>query len=988
LVGFLHIVILTTFAFSCSAHADIAGTGSWVMVNPETILADGRDTAYIQIYLEDALQHPITGRARDIKVQALNTELGVSIGTVTEIGDGFYETTISASHPGSTVLVVILGTDPLDSQPVVLFLPRYEGYTPVFSPSRDENTYHITAPPVVVDDAITLSGLPAASSVHGATVRITENKFPGDQLGFVADGQFRTDYNEDGIAGSVTDTGEIILTGRAAVEDYIKALRSVAFYAQFAYLGPRTIEFSVRLSDPDLTEIPRYRFDPVTGHYYQYVSEPATWEEAKQHADQSTLFGLQGYLVTITSQQENELVHELAQQQEIWLGASQIEVRKEWRWVTGPENGVLFYRHPWMISGQYGNWRNGRPRGDHKRNYMYMQTDGLWDDDYGSSKRGYVIEYGGMEGDPPVILSATIRMNVKENRPPTADFEVQPGPLRFGEPISFTDKSHDPEGAELTYRWAFGDNTPWVSEQHPVHTFDRPGTYIVTLIVTDPGGLSSMKTHTVVVTTDVTGRVFHDKNKDGQWDPGEEGLPGSDYVVRLVGVVIATAPDPEAGHTLDRESGIYYFRSIPAGAYSVMVTRPDSMVPETPPGWEYTDPALYIPIHPAIVPGLPVLDPGVMKGPDFGFATDYAEGALISGTVFRDDGGQAGIPNNGLRDGDEVGLRGIRIRLFDKDGRLLGSTLTDARGQYTLSAYEDAPGMYLRLVLNSNDLLRPTGYTPGGGSDPVQLDAFTSLVEIPLTSGTYDGYDFGVVPAMRVTGGGSGMVGSGGVTAYPLNIYTGTHGTLSFDIASPRRWHYAVYRDLNGNGAVDPDEPSAMGETLQVGPDSNAFIVTVRPPSGEPEGTVDFAQVNITFVYEGNAFLKESDTVSITTALHSARLRLSTMVRNATRNWPPGPDAFTETHVQAHPGDSLEYKVEYENVGVSPVTQVRISAAIPTGTSLDTDSYGSDRPVRWIDQQGVIRYPSVVIDGQTFWLDLGTVLPGQRGSLTYRVILQ
>ena len=206
-----------------------------------------------------------------------------------------------------------------------------------------------------------------------------------------------------------------------------------------------------------------------------------------------------------------------------------------------------------MISGQYGNWRNGRPRGDHKRNYMYMQTDGLWDDDYGSSKRGYVIEYGGMEGDPPVILSATIRMNVKENRPPTADFEVQPGPLRFGEPISFTDKSHDPEGAELTYRWAFGDNTPWVSEQHPVHTFDRPGTYIVTLIVTDPGGLSSMKTHTVVVTTDVTGRVFHDKNKDGQWDPGEEGLPGSDYVVRLVGVVIATAPDPEAGHTLDRE---------------------------------------------------------------------------------------------------------------------------------------------------------------------------------------------------------------------------------------------------------------------------------------------------------------------------------------------------------------------------------------------------------------------------------------------------
>jgi uncharacterized repeat protein (TIGR01451 family) len=985
LIGLPHLLILITIAFSCNVHAEGIGAGSWVTVAPETAIADGVDHAVIRVYWEDAVGYPVTERARDVEVNALNAGLEVSIGIVTEIGNGFYETTISSSHLGITRLAVILGGTPLESEPVVSFRAQREGYTPELSPSHSANTYHVTAPAVIIDDAITLTGLPAASNVYGATVKITEGWFPGDQLGFVVSGLFSSDYNEDGITGSVTDTGEVILTGTATADDYSKALRSVAFDAQYADPAgiTRTIEFSVRLSHPDLEESD-YKYDAVTDRYYQYISTPATWEEAKEHADQSSLFGMQGYLVTITSERENDLVHKLAKGREIWLGASQVQERKKWRWVTGPENGVLFYDHPWPTPNQYCNFPNSGPRGDGWRNYMFMQTNGLWFDDHVSTKRAYVIEYGGLEDDPPLVLSATVTMNVAANRPPTAAFETQPEPIRFGEPVSFTDQSHDPEGTDLTYQWSFGDGTPWVNEQHPSHTFAVPGTYIVQLIVTDAGGLSATASDTVVVTADVGGRIYHDMNRNGEWEAGEGGLSGSDYVVRLVGTVSATAPDSEAGHTLDRESGIYYFRSIPAGAYNVIVTtRPDSTVPEAPPGWKYTALTPHIPTSPAIIPGLPILEPGVLQGSDFGFAAD---GVFITGTVFRDDGEQAGTANDGFRDSDESGLSGLRIRLFSADGRLLGSTLTDAQGQYTLFVSERASDMRIRLILNGSDSLRPTGYTPGSGNSPVVLDAFTEMIDIPLPQGTdtHTGYDFGVVPAMRVAGGGSDIVGSGGVTSYPLSVYAGTHGTLLFDVVSPRSWYYAFYHDRNDNGVYDTGEPPVTDDGIQVSPGNSSFLLTVRAPTYEPEGAVDFAQVNVTFVYQGNPVLSESGTVSVTTTLHSARLQLSTLVRNEMR----GEGSFTRTQVEAQPGDYLEYKVEYENAGISPVTDVRISAAIPTGTQLVTDSYGPGKPVEWIDQQGEIRYPEIPVNAGWFFLDLGTVRPGERGSLRYRVILK
>ncbi len=89
------------------------------------------------------------------------------------------------------------------------------------------------------------------------------------------------------------------------------------------------------------------------------------------------------------------------------------------------------------------------------------------------------------------------------NRTPVAvaapDQTYGPGPLTV--PFS-SNGSFDPDGSPLAYAWNFGDGSG-TNLAHPSHTFSAPigvpTKFIVTLTVTDPGGLSAQKTLTISV---------------------------------------------------------------------------------------------------------------------------------------------------------------------------------------------------------------------------------------------------------------------------------------------------------------------------------------------------------------------------------------------------------------------------------------------------------------------------------------------------------
>jgi len=84
-----------------------------------------------------------------------------------------------------------------------------------------------------------------------------------------------------------------------------------------------------------------------------------------------------------------------------------------------------------------------------------------------------------------------IQVAISSNLPPEADFNYTIENLT----VYFEDKSIDPDGNISSWLWDFGDlNTS--TEQNPIHTYSAPGTYNVTLTVTDDNA-DEPKTDTV-----------------------------------------------------------------------------------------------------------------------------------------------------------------------------------------------------------------------------------------------------------------------------------------------------------------------------------------------------------------------------------------------------------------------------------------------------------------------------------------------------------
>jgi hypothetical protein len=140
-----------------------------------------------------------------------------------------------------------------------------------------------------------------------------------------------------------------------------------------------------------------------------------------------TYYGLQGYLVTILSEEENPISAEQITGVG-WIGASDEGVEGAWNWVTGPEAGTNFWNGNFSGSaaaGMYSNWNTNPPEPNQSGNedYAHITDDsvgdiGSWNDlpddtpDSGVYQaKGFIVEYGGMPGDPILNLSSSTSLN-------------------------------------------------------------------------------------------------------------------------------------------------------------------------------------------------------------------------------------------------------------------------------------------------------------------------------------------------------------------------------------------------------------------------------------------------------------------------------------------------------------------------------------------------------------------------------------------------
>ena len=129
--------------------------------------------------------------------------------------------------------------------------------------------------------------------------------------------------------------------------------------------------------------------------------------------------------------------------------------------------------------------------------------------------------------------------------------------------------SSDADGDVVAWSWDLGDGTT-ASGPRVSHAYDDPGTYSVTLTVTDDQGATASTDETITVAAGgpdrIAGVVWYDRDGDGVRDSGEEGIPRMSVFLDEDGDGIL---DPGESSTLSGVGGVYAFDGLSPGSYSV-----------------------------------------------------------------------------------------------------------------------------------------------------------------------------------------------------------------------------------------------------------------------------------------------------------------------------------------------------------------------------------------------------------------------------------
>ena len=255
--------------------------------------------------------------------------------------------------------------------------------------------------PVVISDFVTINGTDS-EILDGIQLTITNFDNSADLLTYNGtNSSIRSEF--------FSSTGTLEIIGTLSIQEYRQIITEIVF---------STTDFETRKS-VNIT-LSGEDFLLSTGHFYKFFPSPQiTWSDAKAAAESKELFGLQGYLTTITTQEENDFILERVSGT-AWIGASDEAQEGTWRWVTGPE-GEINGGQGMLLSAGFRNWDTTTNPNDPEPNnlgdedYAHMMNwttpPGLWNDlpngggggNY--EPTGYIVEYGGQSGDPDVLSS-------------------------------------------------------------------------------------------------------------------------------------------------------------------------------------------------------------------------------------------------------------------------------------------------------------------------------------------------------------------------------------------------------------------------------------------------------------------------------------------------------------------------------------------------------------------------------------------------------
>jgi hypothetical protein len=143
-----------------------------------------------------------------------------------------------------------------------------------------------------------------------------------------------------------------------------------------------------------------YFYNGVNGHFYRPISTGATYTNARTLSEATTFKGQKGYLVTITSADEDAFIFNNVPQSSIWFALTDEVEEARWTIDAGPEKGTLIKINNGQLNGnipgQYNNWAPGEPNNSGNEDYAVTKWNGgsTWNDLPNHFSCSYVIEYG------------------------------------------------------------------------------------------------------------------------------------------------------------------------------------------------------------------------------------------------------------------------------------------------------------------------------------------------------------------------------------------------------------------------------------------------------------------------------------------------------------------------------------------------------------------------------------------------------------------
>jgi uncharacterized repeat protein (TIGR01451 family) len=485
-------------------------------------------------------------------------------------------------------------------------------------------------------------------------------------------------------------------------------------------------------------------------------------------------------------------------------------------------------------------------------------------------------------------------------------------------------------------------------------------TGVAASIVNFDGAANTSDDVVVSVGVNVTGVVYADANHNALREGGELGVGVTTYV-KLVPAATPAGPAIKLA-TAHAGTGAYTFTGVTPGEYLIVLDDNATLAdvtPNAPAGFLGTE-------MPNGIRANVVVTSVELQNQNFGLY----RGSRLSGRVFEDNGIGAGVPNNGVQDGAELGLARVTVRASTGD-----ITLTDGAGDYTLWIPVAGPAIAVSVIeTNLSSYLSVGG--AAGNTGGAYLRA-TDTVSLSTAGGNvYTGVNFADVRENALASNGQQTAAPGNVVFYAHTFTPGTGGSVSFGLASvvnpasATGFTQILHQDSNCNGTLDVGEPVLSGAVTVQANVPLCVIVKETVPGGAPLGAIDNVTLTASFTYTNATPALTSSDSNIDTTTVGVAGALNLVKRQNTS--------------VALPGANIVYTIDYTNNGAAALSNIVLNDATPTYTRFVSASCVAPLPAG-ITGCSVTAQPSVGSTGTIAWTLVGNLAPSARGQISFTV---